>query len=104
MKKIVSLFTLISFSSYSQESKTMFSIKIKNPIEIDGHIIKNKVFRINSDGYDFNIKEDGDTMLYVRRKCEVKDCDIFHLVEKYSGTLINSEGIRFTPNNMLLTK
>lgn len=80
MKKLLIITGLLFVSlSYGQEHKEL----LKNKIEIDGHIVKEKIwFKANLDGIEI-VDEKGNK--YQRRKCSVEKCDVLHLENKNSG-------------------
>ena len=66
-------------------------------IEIDGHIVKDKIwFKANLDGIEI-VDEKGNK--YQKRKCDTEKCDILHLEKNYSGSLILNNGFGTTTIN-----
>lgn len=103
MKKLILLFALISFNSYSQ--KLPIKVELRKTIEINGHVFDNSKFErkiiVSFDLYNNQIAE-GETT-YTRRNCGDDKCEILHLEELNNYNPI-SHHLYNIPPNILLTK
>lgn len=113
MKKIIFIFLLLSnivvgqsfpligespkdthILTIGKSEPILVDMLIKSPIEVDGHISKEKFyFKATLSGIEIY---DTNKVKYTRRLCSIKECKIIHLQELSYQT---TNRVLFTPNN-----